>query len=309
MYKFKETPVSVVRSLTAALGIGAAGLLAWTSIGSNEATATQPPPPPPQYTLTVNKSGGDATCEVRIDTPGPSAWTTSSVQESYDWGTEYEPAHRINCPSEYRFVRWESEEDSDLDGWRENSVPDFQLTQTTTATAVFEHVEIEKPAEHGLVVSGAAGGSYGAVVRLIYEDAADWQVKETVVWANSEPDGFSDCAPHGAITQQPNFITLNPCDLDGTPNPNGEHGFIDDSIMNNNGPPWILLDVFTALGKSFPCSSTTEQTSHLRPHPCYPAFEYPHTQRVSLWNTDTDNGSARGWSSGVGGITTPWTRP
>ena len=284
-------------------------LLSGGILGSNTAEANQPPPPPTSYTLTVTAQGGDSTCEVRIDMPEESAWTSTSVQDSFPPYTEYAPTHQVNCPSEYGFVRWESAEDSDLHGWRENRNPDFELTQNTTAIAKFEHAGFTKPPEHGITISGAAGSNYGAVVRLIYENAAGWMVKETVQWAASEPSGFTDCIQHIPITQQPNYVPLNRCDLDGTPNPNGAHGSIDDSIMNSNGPPWMLLDVFTNNGKSFPCSSTTDQVTHLRPNPCFPPFDYPHEQRVSLWNIDSDNGGARGWSSGVGGITTDWTRP
>lgn len=115
-------------------------ILASNLIGVNEARADQPPPPPPTYyTLTVNKSGGNSTCEVRIDSPVTSAWTSSSVQDTYLAGTEYEPTHRIVCPSGYRFSHWESN-DPDLDGWKENRAPDFTLSQNTMATAIFEPV-------------------------------------------------------------------------------------------------------------------------------------------------------------------------
>lgn len=112
-------------------------LLSGGILGGNTAEANQPPPPPTYYTLTVNKSGGDSTCEVRIDSPGPSAWTTGSVQGSFLWGTAYEPAYQITCPSQYEFEEWESN-DEDLDGWRGNRDPDFTLTKNTTAKAVFK---------------------------------------------------------------------------------------------------------------------------------------------------------------------------
>lgn len=52
-------------------------LLSGGVLGGKTAEANQPPPPPTYYTLTVNKSGGDSTCEVRIDSPDESAWRDS----------------------------------------------------------------------------------------------------------------------------------------------------------------------------------------------------------------------------------------
>ncbi|MBX3178888.1 MAG: hypothetical protein KF886_16150 [Candidatus Hydrogenedentes bacterium] len=90
----------------------------------------------------MNKQGGDSTCEVRLDLPETTGWSTDPIVRTYDAYTEYAPTHRVNCPSQYRFVRWESDEDSDIHGWRETSHPDFELTQNTTATAVFEKVVV-----------------------------------------------------------------------------------------------------------------------------------------------------------------------
>lgn len=111
-------------------------LLSGGILGGNTAEATQPPPPPTYYTLTVNKSGGDSTCEVRIDLPAPSAWVENYITQTFYVGTEYAPTYQIACPSDYGFSHWESN-DEELDGWRENRSPDFTLTKNTTATAVF----------------------------------------------------------------------------------------------------------------------------------------------------------------------------
>jgi hypothetical protein len=310
MSRAKRIPVLFLGGASVLTTLLAALLLASGLFGVNEAEATQPPPPPPSYTVAVGTSGGDSTCEVQILAPTETAWG-STASGTFTSGTGVDLQFRINCPSNYVFDHWESNNE-DLDGQTSHGghSGDFTIIENTTATAVFVP-KFTKPVEHGIVLSGSAGASYGAAVRLIYENAAGWYIKETVVWAPSEPTGNSDCAPHGQITIQPNFILMPTCDLNGTPNASGAHGYIDDSIMNNNGPPWALLDAFVALGKAFPCSSTTLQTSHVKPPgSCHTTeFQYPHTQTVYLTNTDSNNGTARGWSSGVGGINTPWVRP
>jgi hypothetical protein len=199
--------------------------------GGNVAEATQPPPPPTYYTLTVNKSGGDSTCEVRIDSPGPSAWTTSSVQDSFVWGTDYEPTHQITCPSAYVFSHWESN-DEDLDGWRENRSPDFTLTKNTTATAVFVpatgtltvYVDDPTPGSSGPhpLTSSATGHTFwefdGGCVPEEYEEFLDQEygfypedinnayiiVLGTKVWGNTPgellPDYATDYTDHRTYT-------------------------------------------------------------------------------------------------------------
>jgi hypothetical protein len=112
-------------------------LLIGDFFGGNQAEATQPPPPPTYYTLTVNKSGGDSTCEVRIASPTSRSWTNTSDSASYIAGSVYETEQQVNCPSGYKFSHWESN-DEDLDGYRENHAPPLlKLTKNTTATAVF----------------------------------------------------------------------------------------------------------------------------------------------------------------------------
>lgn len=117
-------------------------ILAGGYIGGNQAEANQPPPPPTYYTLTVNKSGGDSTCEVRIASPTSRSWTDTSDSASYVVGSEYEVEQQVNCPSSYRFSHWESNDD-DLDGYTENHAPPvLTLTKNTTATAVFQQVPL-----------------------------------------------------------------------------------------------------------------------------------------------------------------------
>ena len=140
MFTVKKAPA--VRACIATIAMFVLLLLLESILPANEAAANQPPPPPPPstYTLTVNRSGGDSTCEVMIDSPEPSDWTSTSVTDSFPVGSEYEPAQRVLCPSDYEFSHWESN-DPDLDGYRENHAPDFELSQDTVATAVF----VEKP--------------------------------------------------------------------------------------------------------------------------------------------------------------------
>lgn len=120
---FKRTTFTI-GSVTALVAQAFAVFLALESLGNNKAEANQPPPPPTYYTLTVKTKGGDSTCEVRIDSPEPSEWTSTSVTESFLAGSEYEPFQRVNCPSDYRFSLWESN-DPDLNGYRENRAPEF----------------------------------------------------------------------------------------------------------------------------------------------------------------------------------------
>lgn len=112
-------------------------ILAGGYIGGNQAEANQPPPPPTYYTLTVNKSGGDSNCQVRIASPTSRSWTSTSDVASYVAGSVYEVEQQVNCPVFYDFSHWESN-DEDLDGYQENHAPPtFTLTKNTTATAVF----------------------------------------------------------------------------------------------------------------------------------------------------------------------------
>lgn len=122
--------VSLVATLLVTL------VLAGGYIGGNEAEAT--PPPPPNYTLTVTKSGGDSTCEVRIGSPSTSAWTSGSVSQTFVAGTDIDVDFRVNCPSGYVFDHWESNND-DLDGQGNHGGHggDFTIIENTTATAVF----------------------------------------------------------------------------------------------------------------------------------------------------------------------------
>jgi len=117
MSRSKGIPVAFGgATLCAVLSLGL--IFSGAFVGGNRAEADQPPPPPPTYTLTVNKSGGDSTCEVRIDAPVVSAWTSTSVQDTFTAGIAYAPTNRITCPSAYYFSHWESN-DMDLHNWEE----------------------------------------------------------------------------------------------------------------------------------------------------------------------------------------------
>lgn len=109
-------------------------------IGGNNAEATQPPPPPTYYELTVSKSGGDSSCEVRILSPEVGDWTSTSDSDIFIAGSEYEPEWQMICPSNYRFSHWESN-DENLHGCEEHHGPPIStLTQDTVAIAVFERI-------------------------------------------------------------------------------------------------------------------------------------------------------------------------
>lgn len=109
-------------------------------IGGNRAEATQPPPPPTYYELTVSKSGGDSSCEVRILSPEVGDWTSTSDADIFIAGSEYEPEWQVICPSNYRFSHWESN-DENLHGCEEHHGPPIStLTQDTVAIAVFERI-------------------------------------------------------------------------------------------------------------------------------------------------------------------------
>jgi hypothetical protein len=73
MSRAKKMPVLFVGGASVLTALLAALLLAGGLFGLHEAEATQPPPPPPSYTVTVNTSGGDSTCEVQILAPTETA--------------------------------------------------------------------------------------------------------------------------------------------------------------------------------------------------------------------------------------------
>jgi hypothetical protein len=175
-----------------------------------------------------------------------------------------------------------------------------------------------KPQEHGHVVPGhsSAGASYGIVVQFVYENTAGWYVLEEVTHSPEEPAGCANKCYEGSITINSVPTPLNRCNLDGTPNPSGAHGMIYDSIKNNNGPPWILFDVFQMLNpaKDFPCCNTTDQVAYIAPlADCDLSqwYDYPHVQYVSLTKDDAgaNSGAMHAWSTDAGDDTVPWARP
>ncbi|MBL7645597.1 MAG: hypothetical protein JNK74_05335 [Candidatus Hydrogenedentes bacterium] len=137
MSRAKKMPVLLVGGASVLTALLAALLLAGGLFGLHEAEATQPPPPPPSYTVTVNTSGGDSTCEVQILAPTETAWG-STASGTFTSGTGVDLRFRVTCPSGYAFDHWESNNE-DLDGQTNHGghSGDFTLYENTTATAVF----------------------------------------------------------------------------------------------------------------------------------------------------------------------------
>lgn len=100
--------------------------------------ATQPPPPQ-TYFVTVNKDGGDDNCcQVRIVSPGGTAWSSTSVQGGpYLAGTMIEVDAKAECPCGYYFDKWDCNDDSELDHDPHHHGY-FNINKNTVAMAVFK---------------------------------------------------------------------------------------------------------------------------------------------------------------------------
>lgn len=97
------------------------------------------PPPPPQYTVTVNKQGGDTCCKVRISLPEPAtAWTSGSVQGTYVSNAYVKVEAKRDCPCPYSFDVWFSNE-TQLNG-TVHEAGYFYINKDTQATAVFDPI-------------------------------------------------------------------------------------------------------------------------------------------------------------------------
>lgn len=254
--------------------------------------AAQPPPPSPP-TLTVAQLGGDSHCKIGTYptvNPGTHAYPYS---ETYTAGTTVELTATVECPCDRYFDHWtcsNSTVQDDLNHRDEFTMPSSSIT----VTAVYKTIYI---AEGCHMLGAATGGSYGGYVKLIYDNAAGFKVKESVTWGPFETSPYCDCTSHGALHVQDTWQELVRCDELGDPSPTGTCGYVEDAILNGNGPPAILRQVLIANGKSLPCGSTTNQISYVT-NQCY-TWEFPHTQRIEVSETSSSppSGTVRTSSS------------
>jgi len=112
------------------------GLTALRSAVYPHVVSAAQPPPPVNYTLTISKVGGDDNCQISATPPTPVQWSSTTIQRTYTNLTTVALKQKIDCPSEYEFDHWESNEDS-IDGNVDLFPPIFNISKDTWAKAHF----------------------------------------------------------------------------------------------------------------------------------------------------------------------------
>jgi hypothetical protein len=95
--------------------------------------------------VTVEVDGGGDCTLVRVRerdgeyTGDWTDWSSGQIQETYDVGVDVDVDTTRDCSCAYDFDEWASEEAGDLDG-TPHQLGSFNLTQNTTATAVYDAI-------------------------------------------------------------------------------------------------------------------------------------------------------------------------
>lgn len=180
-------PLARPAVLTLLFFVLAAAFVASTNIlVPRQALATQPPPPA-TYELTITKVGGDDNCKFGAEPPAPVQWEVTQFQRTYTASTQITLRQIIDCPSEYRFDHWESNEDA-VDGQIDLQKVEFNISKNTWVKAHFVAVTpkvidyakddmLFNPETGYLVVKYAWNSSSGNLI-----DLEGQRIIEVVAW-------------------------------------------------------------------------------------------------------------------------------